>query len=125
VYGETKSADQCASRLLSLAKIKQALDERKAQLFKDLHITEDDLKRVWKEILNDPDAKASDKLACTKIVGDYLKIFNNTPQIAIFQGISKDMLKALQTDRDDAIDVEHTIYSGENVAVEGIECQNT
>lgn len=109
VYPENKNPDASGARLAGNDKIKEAVEERKAQLYADLNITEEDLKRVWKEILNDPDAKASDKLNCSQIVGKYLGIFRDTPQVAVFQQLRQDDMEKIEQDTDDIIDVEHKI----------------
>lgn len=106
VYKTGKTAEASASRLLRNEQVKKALEERKAQLYSDLNITEEDLKRVWKEILNDPDAKTADRLTCTQIVGKYLGLFKESPQIAIFQAITKDDRLLLEDMKADAIEVE-------------------
>lgn len=104
-YSKT-GADQNASRLIRLEKVAKAIEERKQALYADLNITEEDLKRVWKDILHDPDAKTADRLTCTQIVGKYLGLFKETPQIAIFQAITKDDRLLLNDMKADAIEVE-------------------
>lgn len=108
---EAKTANKNAHKLMVNEGIKRAIEEKKACLYVDLNITEEDLKRVWKEILNDPDAKTADRLTCTQIVGKYLGLFKETPQIAIFQALTKEDRLAIEDKEDTLIDVESTISS--------------
>lgn len=101
-----KNADINASRLIRNEKVAKALQEKKQALYKDLNITEDDLKAFWKQTLYDNQAKLSDRIRISELLAQYLGIFKqNETKVAIFQMISKDDVKRIEQEAEALIEI--------------------
>ena len=64
-----KTAEQSASRLLRMVKIKQAIMEREQRESKDSVADRRERQEFWTAMMNDSDARMSDRLKASELLG--------------------------------------------------------
>ena len=84
-----KTAEQQASRLLSLVKVKEAILEREARENKDRVATRVERQEFWTKMLNDPEVRPADRLKASELLGRSQADFTDRKEIEVDQRFSE------------------------------------
>ena len=94
-----KTAESQASRLLSLAKVKQAILDREKKGNKDIIANRVQRQKFWTKMMNDPEARLSDRLKASELLGRSEADFTERREIEVDQ-----RFKELEDQADQIID---------------------
>ena len=83
-YSE-KTADSIASRLLSMVKVKLAIDERVARENKDMVASRVERQELWTKMMNDPEVRPADRLKASELLGRSEADFTDRKEIEVDQ----------------------------------------
>ena len=80
-----KTADQQASRLLSMVKVKQAILDREARENKDMVATRVERQELWTKMMNDPEVRPADRLKASELLGRSEADFTDRKEVSVDQ----------------------------------------
>ena len=84
-----KTAEQTASRLLRMVKVRKALEERSARENKDTIATRVQRQELWTKMMNDPEIRSSDRLKASELLGRSEADFTDRKEIEVDQRFSE------------------------------------
>ena len=84
-----KNAEQTASRLLRMVKVRKALEERSARENKDTIATRVQRQELWTKMMNDPEIRSSDRLKASELLGRSEADFTDRKEIEVDQRFSE------------------------------------